>query len=83
MLSLQGGGNVIPLDGVKVPDFGTLLPDPLATSILAEAGARVVKVERPGRGDEMRSYEIRRDRLRGRGSSPPRSPTLAKPPPKG
>jgi alpha-methylacyl-CoA racemase len=47
---------VIPLEGVMVLDFSTLLPGPLATLILAEAGARVVKVERPGRGDEMRSY---------------------------
>ncbi len=45
-----------PLTGVKVLDFGTLLPGPLATLILAEAGAQVVKIERPGRGDEMRSY---------------------------
>src|SRR5215211_2590872 len=40
-----------------VLDFSTLLPGPLATLILAEAGARVIKIERPGRGDEMRSYE--------------------------
>lgn len=46
-----------PLDGVLVLDFSTLLPGPLASLILAEAGAQVVKVERPGRGDEMRSYE--------------------------
>ncbi|MDX6379421.1 MAG: alpha-methylacyl-CoA racemase, partial [Rubrobacteraceae bacterium] len=39
-----------------VLDFSTLLPGPLATLILAEAGARVVKIERPDRGDEMRSY---------------------------
>lgn len=48
---------MIPLDGIKVLDFSTLLPGPLATLILAEAGALVIKVERPGRGDEMRSYE--------------------------
>ena len=45
-----------PLAGVRVLDFSTLLPGPLATLILAEAGAEVIKVERPGRGDEMRSY---------------------------
>lgn len=45
-----------PLDGCLVLDFSTLLPGPLATLLLAEAGAEVVKVERPG-GDEMRSYE--------------------------
>lgn len=46
-----------PLDGLLVLDFSTLLPGPLASLLLAEAGARVVKIERPDRGDEMRSYE--------------------------
>lgn len=46
-----------PLDGISVLDFSTLLPGPLAGLILAEAGADVVKVERPPSGDEMRSYE--------------------------
>ncbi len=45
-----------PLHGIRVLDFSTLLPGPLATLILAEAGAEVIKVERLGRGDEMRSY---------------------------
>jgi crotonobetainyl-CoA:carnitine CoA-transferase CaiB-like acyl-CoA transferase len=47
------------LSGLVVLDFSTLLPGPLATLILAEAGAEVIKIERPGRGDEMRSYEPR------------------------
>lgn len=45
-----------PLDGIRVLDLTSLLPGPLATLILAEAGAEVIKIERPGRGDEMRSY---------------------------
>jgi crotonobetainyl-CoA:carnitine CoA-transferase CaiB-like acyl-CoA transferase len=45
-----------PLEGIRVLDFSTLLPGPMATLILAEAGAEVIKVERPERGDEMRSY---------------------------
>src|SRR6201999_2014531 len=42
-----------PLSGVLVLDFTTLLPGPLATLMLAEAGAEVIKIERPG-GEDMR-----------------------------
>jgi alpha-methylacyl-CoA racemase len=45
-----------PLAGIRVLDFSTLLPGPLATLLLAEAGAEVIKIERPDAGDEMRSY---------------------------
>lgn len=46
----------LPLSGVKVLDLSTLLPGPLTSLMLAEAGADVVKLERPGKGDEMRTY---------------------------
>jgi crotonobetainyl-CoA:carnitine CoA-transferase CaiB-like acyl-CoA transferase len=49
-----------PLSGVLVLDFTTLLPGPLATLLLAEAGAEVIKIERPG-GEDMRHYEPRFD----------------------
>src|ERR671924_1050603 len=45
-----------PLEGLFVLDFSTLLPGPMATLLLAEAGAEVVKVEPPERGEEMRGY---------------------------
>ena len=45
-----------PLSGLLVLDFTTLLPGPLATLMLAEAGAVVIKIERPGRGEEMRNH---------------------------
>ncbi|CAI7978328.1 alpha-methylacyl-CoA racemase [Frankia sp. Hr75.2] len=48
-----------PLEGLRVLDLSTLLPGPLATLILADAGADVVRIERPPAGDEMRSYEPR------------------------
>jgi crotonobetainyl-CoA:carnitine CoA-transferase CaiB-like acyl-CoA transferase len=47
---------MLPLDRILVLDFSTLLPGPLATLLLAEAGAEVIKIERPGSGDEMRGY---------------------------
>ena len=43
-----------PLAGIKIIDFSTRLPGPLATLILAEAGADVVKIEPPG-GEELRA----------------------------
>ena len=43
------------LVGVKVIDFSTLLPGPLASLFLAETGAEVIKIERPEIGDEIRS----------------------------
>ena len=45
-----------PLTGLLVLDFTTLLPGPLATLMLAEAGADVIKIERPG-GEDMRRFE--------------------------
>jgi alpha-methylacyl-CoA racemase len=48
-----------PLEGLLVVDFSTLLPGPLGTEILVQAGARVVKIERPGTGDDMREYQPR------------------------
>ncbi len=44
-----------PLSGLLVLDFTTLLPGPLATLMLAEAGAEVIKIERPG-GEDMRRF---------------------------
>lgn len=44
-----------PLSGIRIVDLTTLLPGPLATLMLAEAGAEVIKIERPG-GDDMRGY---------------------------
>ncbi|PLC55922.1 CoA transferase [Pollutimonas nitritireducens] len=44
-----------PLSDCRVLDFSNLLPGPFATQILAEAGAQVIKIERPDGGDELRA----------------------------
>ena len=42
-----------PLKGIRVIDFSTLLPGPLATLMLVDAGAEVIKIEKIG-GEDLR-----------------------------
>lgn len=45
------------LDGVKILAFEQVLSGPFATCLLADMGAEVIKVERPGLGDVIRSWD--------------------------
>ncbi len=45
-----------PLAGIKVLDLSRVLAGPVCTQLLADLGADVVKVERPGAGDDTRQW---------------------------
>ena len=47
-----------PLDGLLVLDFAQFLAGPFAATRLADLGARVIKIERPGTGDTGRQLYI-------------------------
>src|SRR6202007_2252079 len=45
-----------PLSGIIVVDLSRILAGPYCTFLMAELGARVIKVEPPGKGDDAREY---------------------------
>ncbi len=45
-----------PLSHLRVLDLGRIMAAPWTTQILADLGADIIKVERPGRGDDTRSW---------------------------
>jgi len=53
--------NPRPLEGLRVLELGALIAGPFCAKILAEFGARVVKLEPPGQGDPLRKWRHLKD----------------------
>ncbi len=50
------GGSTSPLSGLVILDLSRVLAGPYCTMLAADMGARVIKIERPARGDDTRAW---------------------------
>ncbi|MGU3433964.1 CaiB/BaiF CoA transferase family protein [Actinomycetes bacterium M1A6_2h] len=50
--------NALPPHGIRVLELGNYIAAPTASRMLADFGAEVIKVERPGTGDELRNWRL-------------------------
>ena len=60
---------ILPLAGIRIVEFGGIGPGPFAGMMLADAGAEVVRIDRPGPGREV--FGLRDTTWRGRAESIP------------
>ena len=60
-MSGQAPPHTGPLDRLRVLDLSTMIAAPLSASLLADYGADVVKVERPGAGDHVRHFGAQKE----------------------
>ncbi len=64
-----------PLGGIRVVDFSRIVSGPMASQILGDLGADVIKVEFVGTGDEVRSYGVEKN-SQAETTSPPLGATF-------
>jgi formyl-CoA transferase len=58
--SARDSGEAGPLNGIRVIELGSFIAAPTAGRLLADFGAEVIKVEKPGKGDQVRGWGLRR-----------------------